>query len=750
MDRVLAAKLEEDVNFQRKLAKLVSSYIDAGTKTLNYYIDEFDTAHDVFNCYARLTREDLEKLDRGHPRRFIMPMTATQITTMTTFVAQVLYGGTSPHQVDARHEEDEQIADLVNQLLIWNATQQPTYLIGFLWIQDIFTYNRGIMYEEWTPIEEMDFEEMEVEDPTADEIEEQETDPETGEPAFDYEPQLNAAGFQDKHPETGEPLSTPIPRMTTRRPTYKKFKKVKTPVGGFVKFFIVSPYDFICDPMMPLYRQNEMRYMGHRTLIPWTELYERSRLPVDDQRYVSKIAVERLKKKARNNAVIPSEMTQAGLSAAGFMSRTRYDRVRSTVPGNAIVADNKDGGVVDVMNLWIKLIPEQYEFDDSEDVEFYNILVGNGKEVLAINQGPYKHDQFPYAVAEGRPSAHYQFSPGWGFIIRGLQDLADYLNDKHQEALARTTGNIFIYNPMKVDFEDFMNPNKIGLGIAIKPDEADSVAKLDDVIKQVPIMDYTKNFYQEMQQAFEVAETSTAANSAMQGEPDAKAPATTASSAQQMAAGRLTSLARMIDMQAIVPQTVRVTKDFQQFMPDGQIIRIRGDEAEYRPEFKDKKSIMLNRDMIQMQFDVEPHDGTMPGTDTKAVAAGTRLIEAAQMMPQIFDPTKEGNLDLKGLVYWVARKSGMPVENFVLTAQQAADNTAKMQGMPPPSQDPNQPPEGSLGGVPANLTGQLPQNPPMVGLAGDRVPVGGGLSMPDASPASIPSASPPQIRPQNA
>jgi hypothetical protein len=746
MDRILADKLEHDVNFQRKLAKLVSSYIDAGTKTLNYYIDEFDSAHDVFNCYARLTREDLEKLDRGHPRRFIMPMTATQITTMATFIAQVLYGSQSPHSVDARHEADEQIADLVNQLLIWNATQQPTYLIGFLWIQDIITYNRGVMYEEWQPIEEMDFVEVEAEDTTADPIEEPEMedilDEQTGEPTgeqqptFDYEPALNAAGFQDSDPTTGEPKVNAIARMTSRQPTYKKFKKQKKETGGFVKFYIVSPYDFICDPMMPLYRQDEMRYMGHRTMIPWMELYERSRLPVDDMRYVSPTAIERLKKKARNNAVIPSEMTQAGFSAAGFMSRTRYERTRSVVPGNAIVADNKDGGVVDVMNLWIKLIPEQYGFDDSSDVEFYNILVGNGKEVLAINQGPYKHDQFPYAVGEGRPSAHYQFSPGWPTIIRGLQDLGDYLNDKHQEALARTTGNMFIYNPRLVDFEDFMDPNKIGLGISLKPESADEVQDIRNAIMQVPLQDFTKNFYNEMVQMFEIAETTTAANSAMQGEPDDKSPASTSASAQQMAAGRLTSIARMIYMQAIGPQTVRVTKDFQQFMTDGTVIRIRGDDAEYRPEFKDKKSVTLNRDMIQLQFDVAPHDGTMPGVNAKAVAAGTRLLEAAGTSPMVqalFAPGVPGNLDAKALVLWIARQSGMPVDNFIISQEGAMQNQGNqaVAGQPP---------------VPA---GQ-PQPPaPNISLSGDRTQVGGGLSLPNATPSSIPTASPPQIRPEN-
>lgn len=735
MDRVLAQKLDKDVNFQRKLAKLVSSYIDAGTKTLNYYIDDFDTAHDVFNCYARMKKEDLESLDRGHPRRFILPMTATQITTMAVYVAQILYGGTSPHVVDALHEEDEAVADLVNQLLAWNATQNKAFLTGYLWVQDIFTYNRGIMYEEWTPLEKTDFEEYEAEDPTTDPISEQEMEDdvdagpdETGEmpqrPAFDYEPALTPMGFQDTDAETGEPKFNAIPRMTTKQPTYTKFRKVKSTIGGYVKFFVVSPYDFICDPMMPLYRQDEMRYMGHRTLIPWIELYERSKLPVDDQRYVSPVAVERLKKKARNNAVIPSEMTQAGMGAGGFMSRTRYDRNRSSLPGNAIVADNKDGGVIDVMNIWLKVIPKDYQFDDSDQVEFYNIIVGNQKEVLAVNQGPYKHDQFPYSIAEGRPSAHYQFSPGWSLIIRGLQDLADYLNDKHQEALYRTTGNMFVADPSKVDTEEFTNPDKIGLIINLRPEAAGE--PIESCIKQIPVTDMTRGFYQEMQQAFDIAETTTAANSAMQGEPDVNKPATTSASAQQMAAGRLTSLARMIDMQAISGgggQTMRVVNDFQQFMPDNMILKIKGDDAEVRPEFKGK-TLTLTRDMIQMDFEVEAHDGTMPGTDTRAVAAMTRLLEAAPMFPQAFDPTKEGSIDLVAAFLWTARKSGAPIENFQITAVQAQEN---IQNGVQPAGAPQQPPPGNQGGGPSPM----------------------GLTIPSAGPTSIPSAAPPQVRPTN-
>ncbi len=229
----------------------------------------------------------------------------------------------------------------------------------------------------------------------------------------------------------------------------------------------------------------------------------------------------------------------------------------------------------------------------------------------------------------------------------------------------------------------------------------------------------------------------------MQGVPEEDATATATSQAHQMSEGRLTSTARMISMQGLVQQTVRCVKNFQQFLEESIVVRIRGDDAEYRPQFKDKKAITLNRDQIQMEFDVVPHDGTMPGTDAKAVAAGTRLLEASQAFPEIFNDTQAGNLDLKDMVYWIAKKSGFPVDNFVITEEQALQNAVK-KGLIPPPQDPG---AAAMG---APLIPPPPATPAgAVNLPGEQVPVGGGLTLPDAGPSSIPSASPPQVRPQN-
>ncbi len=116
MDLQLARRLESDDNFKDKITKLVQDYLNLGKSALDYWVNEFDVAHDILMCYAPLSKSDLELLERGHPKRFVLPMTSTQITTMTTYISQVLFGDEVPHKVEGRGPEDEIPAEHINQL----------------------------------------------------------------------------------------------------------------------------------------------------------------------------------------------------------------------------------------------------------------------------------------------------------------------------------------------------------------------------------------------------------------------------------------------------------------------------------------------------------------------------------------------------------------------------------------------------------------------------------------------------------
>ena len=683
MDRAIAAKLR-DKQYHDRLTRTVKQYVELGFRNVEYWAPEWDTAHDLIMCYAPLTKTDYERLEKGHPKRFVLPMTATQITTMTAYLAQILYGDSTPHKVEPRGPQDEVPAEHVNTMLTWNAEQQPTFLLGTLFIQDVLTFNRGIFYNSWQPL----------------------TRPES------YEVEVEIPG------EVGED-GQPAKYLQTRR-------RQKT-IGGFCKMELVSPYDWIADPSAALWKAQTGRFMGHRFKIPWTELLRRSKLPTDHPAYVLPEAVEALKKKRRPNSNLPPSLTGHG-SVTGTrpdqaMSRSFYERQRITGPLVAETANHADPGTVECVELWVKMVPKDQGIHDGEDLTVFQFILANGDTLLSVVESTYDHGMFPYSFAEGRPTGHYQFGPSWAFMLKGLQDHVDYLKNRHQEALQRTVGNVFVANPHYVDLEDFLNPDKEGLLIPLKPAAAGQ--KIGDVIQQIPIKDLTEGFNDEMRGFVEYSENVTGANNYMQGNSDAAGTATEFAGTQQMAAGRMSSIARLISVQAIVPQTKQFVAMFQQFLEDSQKVRYVADPFTSPTQLLNVNVLEISRDTIQGEFDFIAHDGSLPNGDAKKVAAIARLMQAAQAFPQAFTPAP-GNIDPRALIIAGAKASGLvDLERYFY--------------------DPTTFQSAVAGQVGAAMPGMIPQVPPPGGVQ----PPGGAGAPPGPAPATptLPPLAAPSLEP---
>lgn len=673
MDKLIAAKLDEtgplyDDALKSKLATVARDYIQAGTDTLNYYVADLDAANDMVQCYAGLDNPKEANLDRTAPNRFVHPMAATEITTLTTFLSQILFGSTTTRKVEPRNNEDENGAKMVNKLLQWNDDQQPTYLQGYLWCWDALTFNRGVMYEYWEPIKKVEVVAVEERDPLA--------------PTVDDE---------------GNPVE-PV--------TYTRFKKKRTVIGGYNKIHLVSPYDFFCDPMLPLLRFQEGRFAGHRIMVPWTELEARSKLDPSDDMYVLPEAVKRIRERPNTAS------TNIGTQQQTSKSRSYYERMRrantpATFDGTANKVNNEDGGIVEVYSVLVKMAPKTLGLNDDEEIELIELLSDGQGEILSVTVMPNKHDQYPYAIGEARPHAHYQFSNSWAMTIKPLQDYVDYLQTRRKESLARTSGNIFVGDPTLIDFEAFVDPDKDGLFIPIK--EAARGMPINQILMQVPVQDTTATFHRDMEMWINHAETTTGAHAFMQGETEnVSQTATQFAGVQQMGTGRISSIARILSQQALTPQTARFVQNFQQFMPDEMAIRVTGDQQDFDPVNPPARYEIVRKDDIQAEFDYIPHDGSMPGTDAKKVAALSRAMEVYGSNPafaQFFDNTIPGNIDGKKLVLESIRASGVALTNFMVTAEQAKKNAIekmRAQGMPVP-------PEMTAGAPQGAPQGEMPQ-----------------------------------------
>jgi len=709
MDVLIAKRLDSsksnefyDAGFYKQLGTIGRQYIDAGLAALNYVICDYDLISDKTQMYAPIDNPTTyAKGDRNAAINFIHPELYTEMQTLTTFLAQILFGGEQARSVEAKNEEDDNAAEAINALLAWNDAKIGIYLKGWLWIWAAVVYNRGVFYEKCCQDVDVDWEEVEEADVSKEKV--QATDA-NGSPRFNRK---------------GEPVMV--------YPTRTRQRKKRIYSGFFNDVDLVSPYDFICDPTPPVSQlQEKARFMGHRVRIPWNELKRRSELDPNDDMYVLPEVVKKLKIQ-KGNVVTPGAIGGTQSGSQNF-SRTYYDRqLRAAnaagiggigsglIPGSDSV-NKEDGGTVECFNLTIRIKPADIGmYKDDVELEMIQLLITNQADVLSCNILPNKHDQFPYAIAEARPDAHRQFSPSLAMAIVPVQNRIDNLNTVHANAQARM-GNILIVDDTKCDVANLLTPDKNGLMIMRK--EPGKGAPIADLVSQIPLKDVTANYNAEMQMWIDTARDTTGAHAFTQGQTED--PSQTLGqfdSVKQMAVGRISSIARLISEQGITPQTRRFVMNAQQFMESEMMIRVVGKGSEFDPDNPPEKWKLIKKADIQAGVDVVPHDGSLPGADNRTVSACSRAIEAYSTSPALapaFDVTQPGALDPTRILREMLKKGGLAVERFSVTRQQAIDNQRSRlaaQGIPQPGLGQPPPEDPGAAGMAAATTPPLPQAP---------------------------------------
>lgn len=734
MDRSLELRLNSATPFYeaalyQKLASLALDYVRNGLATLNYYLPEFDAAYDLANALAQLPSGTnlaaFDKIEKSASRNFSHPAGATQVTVLATAVSQILFGGEVNRRVEPRNADDQPRSDATNQLLAWNDQQNNLYADGYLWTLDAIIANRGIWYDHWSPQHESTKEPVEYDLP--------------------FVPKRFKNGKWSKQPLDWKPEKATRWRTTTKE------------VGGFTKLSLISPYDFISDPTIPLSRFQESRYAGHRVILSWQELERRSKLPPDHYDYVLPEVVKRIKNQKARRGITAVSPTSTSVST----SRNFFDRLRRTNPVSDVGLTDKvnksDGGTIECWCITIRLRPKEHEIYEDDTNELCEFLIAGETDLLSVNVMTNQHAEYPYAIGEARPQAHQQFGPSWASLMKPTQNYIDTLKSAHAEQVERC-GSIFLGDPDKCDVEAVLTDKDRVRQLVLKTQDAGQTPN-EQILQQIDMKDPTKDFPAEMQFWEAVMEKTSGATAPVQGQTED--PSQTLGQyqdVQQMAMGRLSTIARNLSTRALVPQTRHIVMNMQQWMPDKQTIRITGKNAqEYNPDEPPPKYLTVRREPytpeekaanqkalaeyqmiaqqaqsqglpvpepppeldqpdIQFQFDVIPHDGAMPGVDAKAVAAATRLIEASSnpAFAACFVNTVPGNLDPKALLVYVAEKSGLPMTNFLITREtaqknlQAQQEAAGMTLQPPGGQAPA--PGGAM--PPGQQEIQMPGIPP--------------------------------------
>lgn len=779
MDKSLAFRLDSSSRFYeaelyRKLGKLGGDYVKDGLKAASYFYSDFDAGLDLANALASLpkaqTMADFDRLDRSASTAFSHPAGATQVTVLATAVSQILFGAETNRQVQPRKPEDETRADAMNELLAWNDDQQETYKNGYLWVLDSIIFNRGIQYDFWCDQYETKKEPVKYEIP--------------GTPATDDAPEIPAetiTRWKSVKKKVGG--YTKISNISP----YDFVSDPAIPLSRFQEGRYAGHR--VTLPWIELKRRSELPVDDYQYVLPKVveklknQKARKGISTISPNQTLSSTSRSYFERQRRGNPSPEVGTSDKVNKDDGGTVECWVITVRTRPKTHGIYEDDED-----------ELI--EFFFGGESDLLSVNVMTNeHGDYPYNVAEArPNAHTQFSPAWAlimkptqnmiDVRKSAHEEQVERCGmmFLADGTKcDIATVLADKTRirQAILRTPegegvplDQIIQQIEMRdttatfpAEIEQLVSTMEEASGAhaatqGVTEDPSQTLGQYQDVQKMAMgristlarnlstggLVRQTRRIAMNMQQFMSDEQTVRITGGAdKEYDPDVPPPKfMTVRRDPHTARDKAVLIANGLppDQQAQIMAILAAIPDEQADSDAAKAALQSTESAKYAADQQaismgqlpipvDPKAYQAD---IQFSFSVIPHDGSLPGTDSAAVAAAARVMEASAnaAFAAAFDPCVAGNIDPKALIVWTAKKAGLPIQNFLITTETARKNAqAKLaaQGVPQPTQ--SMP-------TPASQTTLPPPGPPSP-------PQPNGIPSASALPAN-PPATPPQAQ----
>ncbi len=422
----------------------------------------------------------------------------------------------------------------------------------------------------------------------------------------------------------------------------------------------IDPYNYLPDPKVPVHEIQQGEFVGWGYTTTVQELLAREQNP-DEKLFNVKFLALTAKDAARSS-IIPgtdddrqSWATQStGATSDSFSSSSTISGVSSSDR----LSDNDRG--VDVVNLYMKIIPVEWGFSNSYIPEIWQLGIANDKFVIQMNKADFAHGMFPAAVGAPNFSGHEAIPVSNLMTVYGLQNLADWKINSDVANTRRALNMLFVADPSAIHLEDFLQGGAAKI-IRLQQNMYGK-GNIDQWIKQIPIQDVTQRNMQDLQVVLQLIQQSTGAVDILQGDlsnlPERPTSAGVTGAAQG-AFSKIQAMARIYGAQVMRPLAYMMAFNTQEFMDEDVFVDISGrHEEELRKEFglDDGNNLLhVGIEELAVSFDIEPHDGSIPGfKGTQFTQELTRgLLQNEASSQEIFS-----KLDPVRMLIYAAREAG--------------------------------------------------------------------------------------------
>lgn len=438
------------------------------------------------------------------------------------------------------------------------------------------------------------------------------------------EDQITYSQIQETLDEFGAPQKT---RVMTQSMRYQ---------GNSI--FNVRPYDFFPDPRVPLMDFQLGEFCG---------------------RYVE-VALPALKASPEGYFNLEDLQSDAGAETSRRDGSEQIQRpgVRTSSTWT-VKGDETD--IIPCVEMVMQLAPSEWGLGDSSFPEKWVITMSlPSKTIIGCRPQGMAHGDFPAHMLTYEMDSYSFTLRGMMEICEPLANTLDWLFNSHFYNVRKAMNDQLVVDPLRVEMAD-LKAGGPGRLIRLRPEAYGT--SVQDVIKQLPIVDVTQGHLASVKVVVEMFQRITGVSDNLMGLMGTKGGRTTASEVRtstSLGINRMKTFCEFNSSLGFAPLAQMMVQNSQQFMPAPMKLKIAGDLLMGDPTFLD----VLPEDIAGF-YDYIPVDGTLPVDRLAQANLWKEILMGLGQMPQI-----AMGYDIAGIFSWMAQTAGLKnITQFKLNVQ---------------------------------------------------------------------------------
>lgn len=405
----------------------------------------------------------------------------------------------------------------------------------------------------------------------------------------------------------------------------------------------VDPYQLLLDPNYGVQAIQDAEFVG----------------------FVRRTNYYNLLKDDNNGYVFNVKYLKDGNGTSQFFSAQRSNRSQTSSGVDTSVLKP-----IDVIYLYITIIPKDWGLGDYEDPEKWLFAVGGDRIVLQAQPLDLDHDMFPIAICAPTFDGYSAAPLSRLELLDGMQGLLNWLFNSHITNVRKTINDMIIYDPYTLNTADLIDPKP---GKLVRARRAAWGKDVRQAITQLQVNDVTREHIKDAQLTMSLMNQISGSDDAMMGTLRSGGPerlsAAEFEGTQGQALGRLQSIAMIVGQQLMQDVGYMFAMHTQQLMEEDVWVSTVGEWQQqlldvYGPQVKNDRMRVRPAD-LNVDFDIVVN------------AHGADGQNEAQFWIQMFDiiaknPELYQLIDIGRVFRFVATQLGAQnVDNFLRAPQPA-------------------------------------------------------------------------------